>query len=300
MPHASTPDETARAAATRAAPGATPPIRRLGEGDLDAALALSTAAGWNQTRDDWALFLAHGTAWGIDDGGTLAASAAVLPHGAAIAWVSMILTLPDRRGRGYGTALLAHALAALRASGHRAVLDSVPAGTPVYAALGFRPVWTLRRWRIGTGGEAGAEVRPLRAEDWPALLALDRAAHGADREPLLRAIAARLPGAAFVAMRGGSLTGYALARDGRLGPQVGPVVAAEDGIAQALVAAALAALPQGASAVIDCPDHRSGIVAWLEARGGAPLRTFTRMGIGDAPLPGDPALLAAPAGPEFG
>jgi GNAT superfamily N-acetyltransferase len=277
-----------------------PPIRPLAEADLDAAFALSAAAGWNQTIADWRIFLRDGRAWGIEADGVLAASAAVLPFGPNVAWVSMVLTLPEHRGRGHATALMAHALAALAASGHRAVLDATPFGQPVYSKLGFAPFWSFRRWRLEAAGGAVPGVRPLRLDDWPEILALDAAATGIPRERLLRAIAARLPAAARVAIAGGRIEGFALARDGRLAPQIGPVIARDGRSAQRLIAAALAALPAGQGVVIDLADAQAELAAWLAGRGASPQRPFTRMAMGTAPPPGEASLIVAPAGPEFG
>lgn len=275
-------------------------IRPLTEADLDAASALSAAAGWNQTGEDWRLFLRDGRAWGIDADGVLAASAAVLPFARKVAWVSMVLTLPDRRGRGYATALMAHALAALAATGHRAVLDATPLGQPVYEKLGFAPFWTFRRWRLDASASTVPGVRPLGPADWPDLIALDTAANGIPRERLLRAIAPRMPTVARVAIAGGRIEGFAFARDGRLAPQIGPVIARDGRAAQRLTAATLAALPAGQSVVIDLADSQTELAAWLTGRGATPQRPFTRMAVGTAPLPGDAALIVAPVGPEFG
>ncbi|WP_439576798.1 GNAT family N-acetyltransferase [Elioraea sp.] len=277
-----------------------PPIHPLAEADLDTAFALSTAAGWNQTIADWRHFLRDGSVWGIEADGVLAASAAVLPFGPTVAWVSMVLTLPEHRGRGHATALMAHALAALAASGHRAVLDATPFGQPVYTKLGLAPFWSFRRWRLDATGSAVPGVRPLRPGDWPEILALDAAANGMPRERLLRAIAARLPAAARVAVAGMRIEGFALARDGRLAPQIGPVIARDGRSAQRLIAAALAALPAGQSVVIDLADAQAELAAWLAGRGASPQRPFTRMAMGTAPLPGDASLIIAPVGPEFG
>jgi len=126
------------------------------------------------------------------------------------------------------------------------------------------------------------------------VLALDAAAFGAPRDTLLRDFAARLPKAGFVARDG---SGFALARDGARGAQIGPVVAHDDATAQALIASARAALP--GPVVLDLPDHRPGLAAWLTAQGATSLRPFTRMALG-ADTPGDAALIAAVAGPEFG
>lgn len=277
-----------------------PAIRPLTEADLDAAFALSTAAGWNQTIADWRVFLRDGHAWGIEADGMLASSAAILPFGRTVAWVSMVLTLPEQRGRGYATALMAHALASLEASGHRAVLDATPLGQPVYTKLGFAPFWSFRRWRLEATGGTVQGVRPLRPGDWPELLALDAAANGIPRERLLRTLATRLPAVARVAVAGARIEGYALARDGRLAPQIGPVVARDGRSAQRLIASTLAALPPGQSVVIDLADSQTELAAWLAGRGAAPQRPFTRMAVGTAPLPGDASLIVAPIGPEFG
>jgi hypothetical protein len=134
-------------------------------------------------------------------------------------------------------------------------------------------------------------VRPLRAEDWPRLLALDAAAFGADRAALLRGFARRLPAAAWIAADG---SGYALGRGGLRAPQIGPVVAADPATAQALVAAA-----QGAIARPVLLDAAPALDAALAASGAQRLRPFTRMARG-APPPGNAAQLVAMAGPEFG
>ena len=240
----------------------TPPIRPLTEADLDAAFALSTAAGWNQTIADWRHFLRDGSAWGIEADGVLAASAAVLPFGPNVAWVSMVLTLPDQRGRGYATALMAHALAALTASGHRAVLDATPFGLPVYTKLGFAPFWSFRRWRLDPSGSVVQGVRQLRPADWPEIVALDAAANGVPRDRLLRAIGARLPAAARVAVAEGRIEGFALARDGRR------VIAADARSAWLGLAASLAAAAAAGAFSVSLSLFRENILPCLDELGG--------------------------------
>jgi len=264
-------------------------MRRLTTDDLPRAAALSRLVGWNQVPRDWALFIAEGAGRAIDDGQeALAATAAVIRYGADLAWISMVLVRPDMRRRGHATALMRWAVDTL--DGTRcAALDATPAGREVYRRLGFRDLWGFARWSLPELPAGGA--RPLRDDDWPAVLALDAAAFGAPREALLRDFAARSPG--FVLYG----AGFALTRDGARGPQVGPVVARDDDAARALIASARAALP--GDAVIDLPDARPGLGAWLASQGGTMQRPFTRMALG-ADTPGDAALLAAVAGPEFG
>jgi GNAT superfamily N-acetyltransferase len=269
-------------------------MRPLTEADLPRAAALSLLIGWNQVERDWALFLREGEGRALDDGAAaLAATAAVIRYGGDLAWISMVLVRPEMRRRGFATELMRWAVDTL--GGTRcAGLDATPAGREVYRQLGFHDLWGFVRWALPAPLPVAAGVRPLEAADWPALLALDAAAFGAPREALLRDFAARCPQAAFVAEDG---TGFALARDGARGPQIGPVVASDDATARALIAAARAALP--GTPVLDLPDARRGLADWLRAQGATPQRPFTRMALG-ADTPGEPALFAAVAGPEFG
>ena len=67
-------------------------IERIGAAEVAGGLALSDAAGWNQTADDWAFFIAEGEAIGVrDDTGRLVASAATLPYEGGVGWIAMVL-----------------------------------------------------------------------------------------------------------------------------------------------------------------------------------------------------------------
>ena len=269
-----------------------PAPRPLTKADLPRAAALSFLIGWNQRAEDWALFLAEGEGRAIDDGEpALGATAAVIRYGADLAWISMVLVRPDLRRRGHATMLMRWAIESLR--GTRCIaLDATPAGREVYRRLGFRDLWVFSRWALPATLPQSPGVRRMRDDDWPAVLAQDAVAFGAPREALLRDFAVRAP--AFVAEDG---SGFALARDGARGPQIGPVVARDDAVAIALISAARAAL--SGTPVLDLPDARGVLAAWLAAHGGAMQRPFTRMALG-ADMPGDAVQFAAVAGPEFG
>jgi GNAT superfamily N-acetyltransferase len=276
----------------------------LGEEHLAGCLALSASAHWNQNEADWRLMLVNGRGWGVSlEDGTLAASTLVLPYG-RFAWVSMVLVLPDYRRQGYATQLLRAALADLQGRGLTPVLDATPAGREVYVQEGFRDTWGFRRLQLKatiSAIERPEAVRPLRESDWPALLALDACAFGASREPLLRALAARLPQAALVAEESGRLGGFLLGRDGRESRQLGPLVARTSAAARALLSEALARVTPPLT--LDVVDREPGITAWLESLGFEFQRPFTRMvkTVRGAPTaPGEAGLVFCPAGPELG
>lgn len=274
----------------------------LGEAQLDACLALSRAAGWNQNAADWRLMLEIGRGWGLSlADGSLVASTLVLPYG-AFAWVSMVLVLPAHRRRGYASRLLRRALDALRAERVTPVLDATPAGRTVYLQEGFRDTWGFKRYRLQSSVAERAPradaIRGLAARDWPQILALDARAFGANRERLLRSLAARLPGAALVFERAGEIRGFLLGREGREAQQLGPLIADADDVAIALIEAALQEV--SAPLYLDAVDRADALVDWLAARGFAVQRPFTRMVYGGGPAPGDAARVMLVAGPELG
>jgi len=282
--------------------GTEPRECALGVDHLDDCLALTRAAGWNQNAADWRLMLATGRGWGLHlADGTLVASTLVLPYG-GFAWVSMVLVHPDHRRRGYASRLLQRALADLRAAGLTPVLDATPAGRAVYLREGFRDSWGFKRYVLRAAPAAGsaraAGVRALAERDWSAILALDARAFGASREPLLRALAARLPAAAWVLERAGTIRGYCLGRDGHEACQLGPLVAEAPQAAVVLLDAALAEV--AAPLYLDAADHAAPLAPWLAARGFAVQRPFTRMVHGGGAAPGDASRVILVAGPELG
>jgi GNAT superfamily N-acetyltransferase len=284
----------------------------LSEADLADALALSVAAHWNQNAADWATMLRLGRGWGLrargpDGRSVLAASTLVLPY-AGFAWISMVLVLPGHRGQGLAARLLRHALAWLDARGLMPVLDATPAGRPVYLRHGFVDTWGFVRYRREAADRPADDrapgLRALLETDWPAIAALDVPAFGADRLPLLRTLARRLPAAARVLDGPQGLRGYVLGRDGREAVQIGPLVAADDAAARLLLAGALAGLRGAVYA--DLCDHRDALRPWLHEQGFQAQRPFTRMvhasaaAPENAKAPGRPAPCVLVAGPELG
>jgi GNAT superfamily N-acetyltransferase len=266
----------------------------LGPEHLRGCLTLSQAANWNQNEADWRLMLTIGHGWGISVAGTLAASTLVLPF-ERFAWISMVLVLPEHRRNGYATRLLRVAIADLEKRGLVPVLDATPAGREVYRLEGFRDTWGFRRYvlRRELSIDENLRARALMQPDWEKVLELDRSAFGARRERLLRDLARRLPQAALVHDQG-----YVLGREGREAFQLGPLVARDEDTAIGLLSQALRAVKP--PLYVDVVDHAPRLRAWLEARGFAVQRPFTRMVRGLAAAPGDEKLVYCVAGPELG
>lgn len=274
-------------------------LARLSEDSIAGCMVLSAEAGWNQTADDWALFMRHGTVFGVPDADrSPAATGAILPYSDAFAWVSMVLVTANRRRARVGTRILETCCSELTRRGLVAVLDATPAGERVYRPLGFEPIFKLSRWQgAGRGGGADlpAGICRMAPAELAAVAAADAGAFGAKRSFLLESFFHRARELAFVRREG---NGFVLARPGRLATQIGPLVAADEEAAAALLDAALDAVD--GPVFLDLCDRWHNLARTLAQRHFTVQRPFLRMALRHrAPL-GDPAHTFVVAGPEFG
>jgi GNAT superfamily N-acetyltransferase len=271
----------------------------LAEDRISGCMALSAEAGWNQTPDDWTVFLRRGTVFGLLDGGVPAASGAILPYPSDFAWISMVLVTAKRRRERIGTRILETCCAEIARRGLVAMLDATPAGERVYRPLGFEPTFNLTRWQ-GQGASGDNKlpggIRPMSKDDMAAVIALDTAVFGAHRQFLLDNFFGREPKLAFVTAEEGS--GFALARPGRLATQIGPLIAADEDAAATLLSAALDSVR--GPVFLDLADRWSRLARLLQQRGFTVQRPFLRMGMRRQTPFGDLARTFVIAGPEFG
>jgi ribosomal protein S18 acetylase RimI-like enzyme/GNAT superfamily N-acetyltransferase len=271
---------------------------RLTEDRISDCVALSAEAGWNQTIEDWALFLRHGIVLGLrTPHGVTVASAAVLPYPDDFAWISMVLVTASRRRERIGTRILEACCAEIARRGLLSMLDATPAGERIYRPLGFEAIFNLSRWQGVAESRASSPIgiRGMAACDIPLATAIDAAAFGSQRKFLIESLFRRLPQLAFVSEDN---TGFVLARPGRMATQIGPLVATSEDAADALLAAAVGCV--NGPIFLDLVDGRAIMVRHLQRRGFSVQRPFLRMGLKRRAPFGDPTHLFVAAGPEFG
>jgi hypothetical protein len=133
------------------------------------------------------------------------------------------------------------------------------------------------------------------ADDIPLVTAIDAAAFGSQRKFLIESLFLRLPQLAFVSEDN---TSFVLARPGRMATQIGPLVATNEDVADALVDAGLGCV--SGPVFLDLIDGRDILKRHLQQRGFSVQRPFLRMGLNRCAPFGDPAHLFIVAGPEFG
>ncbi|UPJ55627.1 GNAT family N-acetyltransferase [Bradyrhizobium sp. 192] len=267
-----------------------PHIVRLGVDDAIAGLALSTEAHWNQTDEDWRIFLRDGIVFGIRDGMRLVATAALLPYSGNNAWISMVLVSGTHRRRGFATHLVDSCLETARQNGLTSWLDATPDGAAVYGPLGFTPTLQLRRLKLAN--PAPAETPPSSSATIEALRTRDLRATGFDRTALLEAFAQR-SGSRIVGANGA----IALVRDGRTARHVGPLLADDAPAALGLVDAIAGS--EAGPLLLDAVASQRTFLEGLTASGWTIERPFQRMRFGPATTAGEEMPFAV-AGPEFG
>ncbi|TYB83317.1 GNAT family N-acetyltransferase [Maritimibacter fusiformis] len=269
---------------------------RLAETDIDAVMALVAEAGWNQVAEDWRLMAGIGDAVVLRDaGGAVCASALALPYAAGFGWISMVLVAKASRRRGLATHLLADRVAWLKARGAVPILDATELGVPVYEQAGFTGGARLSRWQgVARPGKVRGDLRVAGPSDRAWIGALDAEVFGADRSRLIDDFLSR-PGSTGLALDD---SGFVIARRGRRATQLGPLVAASEPQAIALLDAALASLD--GPVFFDLFDARGALEAHVRALGYERQRGFLRMSLGEMPDFDGNGRAMLIAGPEYG
>jgi GNAT superfamily N-acetyltransferase len=277
-------------------------IRRIGPDDLRSCAELAVDRGWWPERGKWLLLLDESDCWGVDapDGRGLAGTVVLTRWGPNCGAIGMMLTAARYGGRGLGRRLMEHAL---REAGDAAIsLYATAPGRPLYDKLGFQPLrrnvafrgtfraepsrrGKKREARAVAASPAGVPgiVREFTEADLPAIIALDRASYGGDRERMLN----RLPGfaerivvfEAAAGIAGQRITGYGAAWRTELATVIGPLVA-PDGAAARGLATDLAA--HATTMVrLDLDPDRPELPGWAQAHGLLPTEHTVFMTRGD-------------------
>ena len=266
-------------------------IRRMAAADVDAAMRLSTDAGWNQTRADWLRLLTWqpgGCAVACCDDvvvGTVTTTA----YGDQLGWIGMMLVDPQYRRRGIATALMKAAIDYLHKIDVACIkLDATPEGELVYRRLGFEPEWPFQRWmREGDGGNGQLDA----CLQTYSQLATDLIAFGVDRTDWLqrlaqdsRVVSVNAVSQSSVDAQAGSArpasaqTSFGMIRSGANAAYLGPVTAADVNSAEAVIRRLLQDVP--GKVIWDMPSPNTAGVELCRKLGFQPVRNLLRMWTG--------------------
>jgi GNAT superfamily N-acetyltransferase len=265
-------------------------IRRLTIADLPACQALAADRQWPPEDRKWRFLFEIGEVYGLEEPGEGLVGTVVLTRYEPSAAISMVLVAARREGRGLGRRLMKHAIE--RAGSGPVSLYATPIGRPLYEKLGFEAIGeiTIHTGRL-RAPQAHPISRPASEADLERIAELDAAVVGADRSRLV----AGLPAFAEqlrVVERDGRIAGYAGAWDNVDHIVIGPVVAENAALAQALIAD-LAAGVDGPIR-LDVDRARPELLTWAGEHGLTPGFSSVLMVLDGRPLGGDRSRLFVP------
>lgn len=281
-------------------------LRRLLPSDLESALQLSTAAGWNQVFGDWESFLRLNPlgCFAMIANGRLVGTATTIDYASQLGWIGMVLVDRRYRRQGIGRTLLCRALEQL-ADCRSIGLDATKEGEPLYQSLGFQAKERVVRFyrsiqtKQAQSPTSSGGVRPMVSRDLEYINEFDAERFGVSRHSLLVDRLKWCPAEAVVAEEKGRIVGYAMARPGRNGDHIGPLVADSFDCARSLLNVQIIRCSTGAL-LLDTLLLTDSWRKYLLQMGFAESRVFQRMWKGRVGTRGVPKAQFAQSGPELG
>jgi predicted N-acetyltransferase YhbS len=277
-------------------------LRRMQESDLRSALRLTQAQRWSHQFSDWQLHFELGAGWVACDGaGTVVGTILWWAYGASLGSVGLVVVDSHQQGRGIGRLLMD---AVIEVAGARDLqLVATTAGIKLYQQCGFRAIRAIAQHQgiarapADIAPPAGIALRAATAADLAEVCNLDARAAGADRSALLHAVFGI--GSGVVAERDARICGFALQRPAGTGITIGPVIAADQQLATALISHQLRSCR--AVARVDAPASAALLTEWLGSSGLPCVDRVTQMTrTAEPPRTTDTAPDAAPPVQIFG
>ena len=273
--------------------------------DLEAALQLSMAEGWNQTINDW-IFL-HKNPDNLcivaEKDGKIAGTATALSHSGKVIWIGMVIVSKSLRGMGAGRMLMSNLIK--NTGNNKCIkLDATAAGYPLYKSLGF--IDEYRIFRMTNNSLQSIRdfrdnnlVKPLTGEDLPEIIERDADAFGVRREDLLKYLSENYPEKSFFLDLKKDDWGFILGRNGTRYHYIGPLYSRTTEYAKVLLSCLLSKL-KGNAVALDVPADKKDLISWLESIGFSIQREFVRMYLNNNLYPGKPEFQFLISGPELG
>jgi len=288
-------------------PHTTVTIRKMNEEDIDSAMELVLSEGWNQTENDWNLFLDNSLNICLvaEIENRVVGTVTAFNYNNKIAWIGMVLVNKTHRGKGISKLMLAEIFKRLNCC-QSIKLDATPAGSPVYKKMGFEEEYLINRMVCGSVDKMQKKnltdnyhIDSLEDKSISEAIEFDEIAFGSNRATLLESLIGSFPGKCFVLKQNSKLAGFALGREGNKYHHIGPVTAVSAQQALDLIVNSLFYL-QGKPVVIDILEEQTILIEALLKLGFEKKRHFMRMFIPPNAFPGSIRLQYLICGPEFG
>jgi ribosomal protein S18 acetylase RimI-like enzyme len=263
-------------------------IRQMTRDELDMLVEWAAREGWNPGLDDADVF------WATDPEGFVAAEidgeliggGSIVAYGKKYGFMGFFIMRPEYRGHGFGDHLWherkRRLLARLDADATIG-LDGVFNMQHYYARGGFRFVSRDLRFE-GLGMDLPQPKHVIEASVLPfeRIDAYDRRHFPAPRSRFLQDWIHRPGGHALAVVDGGEIRGYAVMRPCRIGHKIGPLFAANAGLAESLLVAIASRVP-GEPIFLDVPEINGDALALVARHRMSEVFGCARMVLGPIP-----------------
>lgn len=280
-------------------------LRSMTIREINAAMNLSAAEGWNQTETDWRFLIENpeNVCLLAETGGQVIGTTTAINYSNEVAWIGMVLVNREYRDLGVAKSLLTNVLNQVK-NCTSIKLDATPAGQQVYQKLGFKEEYLIARMTNQLVQELASEehdalLEPVQPEDLREIIALDSLVFGANRQQLITFLIQQFSGKSWVLKRNKKIAGFVLGRDGNRYHHIGPLVAKTTNDAKMLVSKALSNLSKQ-PVVVDVLCDKNELIDWLKILGFSQQRDFIRMYKDENSFPGTGDNQYLICGPEFG
>lgn len=257
--------QTSLSGATEQASEENYEIRIMSRNEIDFAVALAKAEGWNPGIYDADCFYAtdpNGFLIGLLNGQPISCISVIKYGSGTYAFLGFYIVKPEYRGRGFGYRIWQEGMKYLE--GRDVGLDGVIAQVENYAQSDFKLAYYNTRYQgKAVGGCRNADPRIVELADIPFedLLAYDDTLFPTSRSEFLRLWIDRPEGVALGIKEGNQLVGYTVLRKCYEGYKVGPLFADNKEFAEALFQALSSRVPRGTPIFLDVPGEEQNPAA---------------------------------------
>jgi GNAT superfamily N-acetyltransferase len=259
-------------------------IRTMTRAEMDVAVDLAAAEGWNPGLHDADAFRAadpDGFFVAVDEGRPIGCISAV-SYERAFGFIGLYIVAPAYRGRGFGMQLWHAAMA--RLADHNIGLDGVLAQQDNYRRSGFTLAYrNIRFERAGAAAAVDEGSVDLRTVPFDAVGDYDRRAFPAPRPAFLRSWIDRPGTRALARYDGATIRGYGVIRPCRAGFKIGPLFADTPEDADALYRGLVSTVPPGTAVSLDVPEVNEAAMALARRHEMRRVFETARMYTGPAP-----------------
>ncbi|WP_239954596.1 GNAT family N-acetyltransferase [Pantoea sp. Z09] len=254
-------------------------FRAMNAQDLEQCYAMTQQLKWPHRREDWQQAMTFGEGVVIEEQGKLLGSAILWRWGERAATIGLVIVDGQQQGRGLGKQLMLTLLE--KVPDHNVRLHATEMGKGLYEKLGFVTTGQILQHQTRAleavppvAIPAGVTLRRAQAQDVPPLTALDQQAHGMLRPQLMAHIVSQHQ-TVLLEDAQHQVHGFASLRRFGHGWAIGPIIAQDFPLAQALVASLMQGL-RGEFVRIDT-DAALPLAGWLATLGLAQVDNPTTM-----------------------